>query len=1135
MDYKTIQLYRHQTECIEAKKNQRKCLLNLWCGTGKTRIIMYSILDDNQITNVIVFPSLGLINQFNNDYLLNDEFSIYFKNYKCLSVCSESKSKLNDSNGEENFTNIKYTTDKSLIQEFLNTNKKNKKLLVVTYQSLNILVDLIIENKITINRLYYDEAHRIVGDNIQEIVFNNPQFNNLIQKIEYYTATPTNKNGIKMYNDDNPELSDCGPTAYKYLYYQAVEDGISRPFDIKLMLYPKKHIDNNINLFDSIFNECFQGEYNYYNILMFYNKVEEIDGISSVNDVCKNKDKFKESFERIKAEYNNKPNNNQNNSKVNKFKNIKLRGVTSEKNNREKVLKVFDKEKKGRIYCLASCKTLGEGIDTKYANVMVPVDPSGSLEYEQQKIGRITRKPKDDMPNGVILIPVWIDINKYQDLDTEATRDEIIRNELNCEGNFKTFINVISAYQHQSEPGLFDICLKYPNMYSPTEINTNLSEQGYKIINSKGTLIENIEYLSNTDLSSFKNDTIEDDNEEMKDDNIVDNLKIQSICNHIKSDIEIITQSYEYPSINYTCDKIDMLNFDSDSDYGTLSDSSSNSSLQNESNSVELNNNNNNNNDTINNNEINNTNVILNTNKLKIFQNEDNIYSPIISLNKKKRDYSKRISPPKKRKKIFDIHCHDDLKLYLNIDENSINLENKLCHGILNIDVSWNETKWNEKFESLKEFIDKNGKIPSKTSKDKDEKSLGNWMGHQKENFKNQTQIMKNEEIYNIWEQFITSEKYKKYFLSNENEWKQNQKSLKDFIDKNGKTPSSTSKDNDEKTLGQWLGTQTQNFKKKAYIMKNEEIYNIWEQFTTSEKYKKYFMSNEDEWKQTFKSLKDFIDKNDKTPSQKSKDKDEKILGIWLSNQKKNFKKKACIMGTNPEIYDTWEQFTTSEKYKKYFLSNENEWKQNLESLKQFIDKNDKTPSLTSKDEKKLGRWLSNQKKNFKNQTQIMKNEEIYNIWEQFITSEKYKKYFLSNENEWKQNQKSLKDFIDKNGKTPSSTSKDKDEKSLGGWLSNQKKTFKNKTEIMKNEKIYNIWEEFTTSDKYKKYFLSNENEWEQKFESFKEFIDKNGKTPSSTSKDKNEKSLGQWLGTQKENFKNKTHIMKTNPEIYYA
>ena len=929
MDYTNIQLHKHQGECIKEKKDLEKCLLNLWCGTGKTRIIMYSILDDNQITNVIVFPSLGLINQFNNDYLLNDEFSIYFEKYKSLSICSESESKLNNSNGEENFLNIKYTTDKSLIQEFLNTNKKNKKLLVVTYQSLNILVDLIIENKITINRLYYDEAHRIVGDNIQEIVFNNQSFNNLIQKTEYYTATPTNRNGIIMYNDDNPELSDCGPTAYKYLYYQAVEDGISRPFDIKLMLYPKKHIDNNINLFDSIFNECFQGEYDYYNILMFYNKVEEIDGISSVNDVCKNKDKFKESFERIKAEYNNKQNNNQNNSKVKKFKNVKLRGVTSKKNNREKVLKVFDKEKKGRIYCLASCKTLGEGIDTKYANIMVPVDPSGSLEYEQQKIGRITRKPNDDMPNGVILIPVWIDINKYKDLDTEATRDEIIRNELNCEGDFKTFINVISAYQHQSDPELFDICLKYPNMYSPTEINTNLSKQGYKIINSKGTLIENIEYLSNTDLSSFKNDTIEDDNEEMKDDNIINNLKIQSICNHIKSDIEIITQSYEYPSVNYNYEKFDMLNIDSDSDYGTLSDSSSNSSLQNESNSVELNNNNN---DKINNNEINN-NVILNTNKLKIFQNEDNIYSPIISINRTKRDYSERISPPKKRKKIFDIHCHDDLKLYLNIDENSINLENKLCHGILNIDVSWNETKWYEKLESLKDFIDKNGKTPSSNSKDNDEKTLGNWINTQKGNFKNKTCIMKtNPEIYNSWEEFTTSDKYKKYFLSNECEWKQTLESLKDFIDKNGKTPSSNSKDNDEKTLGNWINTQKGNFKNKTQIMKNEEIYNIWEQFTSSDKYKKYFTTSKKE------SCKKEENKNNNKKKSMIYTNNTSNTSNIINTNTINNKSKNKKLPTISELHKKYKSMNSNNLHK-YFEDNPNEW----HIYHQIADDNEKT------------------------------------------------------------------------------------------------------------------------------------------------------------------------------------------------
>ena len=96
--------------------------------------------------------------------------------------------------------------------------------------------------------------------------------------------------------------------------------------------------------------------------------------------------------------------------------------------------------------------------------------------------------------------------------------------------------------------------------------------------------------------------------------------------------------------------------------------------------------------------------------------------------------------------------------------------------------------------------------------------------------------------------------------------------------------------------LGIWLGTQKQNFKNKKKIMKNDEIYNIWEQFTTSDKYKQYFLSNKDEWKQKLKYLKKFIDKNGKTPSEKRKDKDEKTLGGWLSHQKKNFKNQTQIM-----------------------------------------------------------------------------------------------------------------------------------------------------------------------------------------------------------------------------------------------
>ena len=58
-----------------------------------------------------------------------------------------------------------------------------------------------IETDTTIHRLYYDEAHHILGTKTQEIVFNNKAFTDKIEKTEFYTATPTNNNGIVMYDN----------------------------------------------------------------------------------------------------------------------------------------------------------------------------------------------------------------------------------------------------------------------------------------------------------------------------------------------------------------------------------------------------------------------------------------------------------------------------------------------------------------------------------------------------------------------------------------------------------------------------------------------------------------------------------------------------------------------------------------------------------------------------------------------------------------------------------------------------------------------------------------------------------------------------------------------------------------------
>jgi len=39
-------LWNHQKEAIQFINNEKICLLNLWCSTGKTHIIIYKILRD---------------------------------------------------------------------------------------------------------------------------------------------------------------------------------------------------------------------------------------------------------------------------------------------------------------------------------------------------------------------------------------------------------------------------------------------------------------------------------------------------------------------------------------------------------------------------------------------------------------------------------------------------------------------------------------------------------------------------------------------------------------------------------------------------------------------------------------------------------------------------------------------------------------------------------------------------------------------------------------------------------------------------------------------------------------------------------------------------------------------------------
>jgi hypothetical protein len=201
-------------------------------------------------------------------------------------------------------------------------------------------------------------------------------------------------------------------------------------------------------------------------------------------------------------------------------------------------------------------------------------------------------------------------------------------------------------------------------------------------------------------------------------------------------------------------------------------------------------------------------------------------------------------------------------------------------------------------------------------------------------------------------------------------------------------------------------------------------------------------------------------------------------------------------------------------------------WDKKINLVKDYIKENGKLPSSKDKNNniKTLGKWISTQQYNYKNNKCIMKNEEIKLIFKEFMDEHNY--LFKTDEEIWQENLIKVEKYIKENNKLPSS--KDIKNKQLYIWLFHQKDNYKNYKNNMKNNKEIKLkWEEFM--DKNKKIFNSIEKKREQNLIKIEEYIKQNNKLPSSTDKNNNIKTLGIWISTQQYNYKNNIKNMKNN------
>ena len=171
----------------------------------------------------------------------------------------------------------------------------------------------------------------------------------------------------------------------------------------------------------------------------------------------------------------------------------------------------------------------------------------------------------------------------------------------------------------------------------------------------------------------------------------------------------------------------------------------------------------------------------------------------------------------------------------------------------LKIDSVNLKEQWIIRLDEVKKYIDDNKKLPSRSSKEENIKKLGEWIDHQKTNYKNNTGIISTDkDIKILFEKFLKD--YKEYIkidylhfkmdsVNLKERWIMRLDELKKYIDDNKKLPSSYYKEENIKQLGGWIGNQKSNYKNnRGIISTDKDIKVLFEKFLKD--YKEYIKIN---------------------------------------------------------------------------------------------------------------------------------------------------------------------------------------------------------------------------------------------------------------------------------------------------
>ena len=395
---------------------------------------------------------------------------------------------------------------------------------------------------------------------------------------------------------------------------------------------------------------------------------------------------------------------------------------------------------------------------------------------------------------------------------------------------------------------------------------------------------------------------------------------------------------------------------------------------------------------------------------------------------------------------------------------------------------------WDKSFDEYLEFKNKHGKEPSKGSTSKPQLDLATWVNIQRINYKKsklaKNRIDKLNSVGFIWDQKSTW-------------WENGFRAYRNFIIKNGREPSSTSKNELEKDSASWAQRQRVAHNKdklsKERIDKLNSINFVWDLFETS-------------WNQSFEYYKEFKEKYGREPDRESKEESERFVASWLNVQRVEYRRKILRKDRIKKLEASgfiWELLGTT-------------WNRSFQKYVDFKKKYNREPSSESKieSEKTCGLWAGSQRglyrKNRLPKDKIDRLNAIGFIWNPLESS-------------WERSFNEYRQFKEKNGREPSREIKDESQRLIASWANDQRKRYKmNKVSperIAKLNSIGFVWDKLSSS-------------WENSFKDYIEFKKKHDREPI-FNRGGAERDLALWVRGQRQRYKinkvSKDRIKKLN------